>query len=153
MSTAVRYYTNKEDQMNLVNTAFLKAVNGIKNFKAGTSYYSWLKRIAQNTVIDEFRKNKNYKKLFDLYEDSFSSPSVSFSYIEYENESAFLQEMLDTLPPATKLVFNLYAIDGLSSKEIEKKLNIKYETIKWHVKTARRKLKVLLEKQEIDGKI
>lgn len=150
MSVAVRYYSNKEDQMHLVNIAFLKVVQNIAKYKPGTAYYSWLKRITQNTVIDEFRKNKNYNQLFELYEQQPDSPRISRSQAEFENEAEFLQEILNTLPPATKVVFNLYAIDGLSSKEIEKKLDIKYETIKWHVKTARKQLRVLLEQNEIN---
>ena len=58
-----------------------------------------------------------------------------------------MERILHQLPPATKLVFNMYAIDGYSSKEIEKELNIKYETVKWHIKEARKKLRVLMAPQ------
>ncbi|MNY63341.1 RNA polymerase sigma factor [compost metagenome] len=56
-----------------------------------------------------------------------------------------LQQLLDTLPPATKMVFNLYAIDGYSSKEIMEEFQISYETVKWHIKEARKRLKAQLD--------
>ena len=61
--------------------------------------------------------------------------------------------MLFLLPKATNVVFNLFAIDGFSHKEISEKLGITTNTSKWHVKEARKKLKTLLiKKQSLVGK-
>jgi RNA polymerase sigma-70 factor (ECF subfamily) len=58
--------------------------------------------------------------------------------------------MILKLPKATKLVFNLFAIDGYSHKEIAEQLNISTNTSKWHVKEARNKLKEqILKKQNL----
>ena len=60
--------------------------------------------------------------------------------------------MILNLPKATKLVFNLFAIDGYSHKEIAQQLNISANTSKWHVKEARKKLKEqILKKQVLIG--
>ena len=59
---------------------------------------------------------------------------------------------LNVLPPATKLVFNLYAIEGYKAKEIVEELNISYETVKWHIKQARKKLKSLIIQNKISLK-
>ena len=48
--------------------------------------------------------------------------------------------MINVLPPATKAVFNLFAIDGYSHKEIGEMLNMSEGTSKWHLSTARKKL-------------
>ena len=68
-------------------------------------------------------------------------------YESIDSESAM--QMLNVLPPATKLVFNLYAIEGYKSKEIVEELNISYETVKWHIKQARKKLKQLIIENKI----
>jgi RNA polymerase sigma-70 factor (ECF subfamily) len=146
MSTAVRYKTNKEDQMSIVNTAFMKIVDSIEQFKIGSNYFSWAKRIVQNTVIDDFRKNKKYQELFNIDIDeateTFKSDLSPEVYREMEAEE--VQQILDQLPPATKITFNLFAIDGYSYKEIAEELNVGFETVKWHVKEARKRLKIIL---------
>ena len=149
MSSAVRYKNHKEDQMEIVNNAFVKIVTNINSYKPGTAYFSWIKTIVKREIIDDFRKNKKYKELFkmsdsDAVQDSVVDPDV---YESMDSEAAF--QMLNVLPPATKLVFNLYAIEGYKSKEIVEELNISYETVKWHIKQARKKLKRLIVENKI----
>ena len=55
--------------------------------------------------------------------------------------------MLAKLPDLTQKIFNLFAIDGYKHKEIGDYLGIPIGTSKWHVNDARKKLKVMLEKQ------
>lgn len=127
----------------------MKIVSSIDQYKPDTAYYSWAKRIVQNVVIDDFRKNKRYKDLFamdtDETEDNIQ-PEYEEDYSDTETEQ--VEWILNQLPPATKLTFNLFAIDGYSYKEIAEELNIGYETVKWHVKEARKKLKSLLEENK-----
>ena len=146
MSTAVRYKANREDQMAIVNTAFMKIIDSIDQFKVGSNYFSWAKRIVSNTVIDDFRKNKKYKELFNAEVDETANPITrDFTPEAYKAMDAEdIQKILDHLPPATKITFNLFAIDGYSYKEIAEELNIGYETVKWHVKEARKRLKIIL---------
>jgi RNA polymerase sigma factor (sigma-70 family) len=149
MGTAVRYKNHREDQMEIVNNAFLKIVTNIHTFQPGTAYFSWAKRIVQREIIDDFRRNKSYKALFELGNCSSVDKEELHPEIDYSIEDERLQHMLDTLPPATRMVFNLYAIDGYENKEIGELLSISYETVKWHIKEARTRLKKLLVEQEI----
>lgn len=146
MSTAVRYKSNKEDQMAIVNSAFMKIIDSIDQFKVGSNYFSWAKRIVSNTAIDDFRKNKKYQTLFKIDADEASDLNTGdFSPEVYKKmEAEEVQQILDQLPPATKITFNLFAIDGYSYKEIAEELNVGYETVKWHVKEARKRLKIIL---------
>jgi len=146
MSNAVRYKSNREDQMAIVNSAFMKIISSIDQFKAGSNYFSWAKRIVSNTIIDDFRKNKKYLELFKVDADETSDFNTGdFSPEVYKNmEAEEVQQILDQLPPATKITFNLFAIDGYSYKEIAEELNVGYETVKWHVKEARKRLKLIL---------
>lgn len=156
MSIVVRYKNNEEDQFTLVNDIFMKCLDNLDKFKENTSFFGWMKRLAINTAIDDFRKNKNYRNLFSV--------DAHFSELESENDlnlnetltETELEQILNLLPPATKLVFNLFAIDELSLKEISEELDITYETAKWHVKEARKKLRKSLSKElkiiRTDGK-
>ncbi len=144
MGKAVRYYRNREDQMTIVNNSFLKIVTKIDQFKPGTSYFSWANIIVQRVIIDEFRKNKKYNEQFNSVED-FTGLDIEDEYWpdnEYDIDQ--LMNLIDGLPNATKIVFNLFAIDDYSPKEIADELGISYETVKWHIKEARKRLRISL---------
>lgn len=148
MGNAVRYSNDQEKQMQIVNNSFLKIVSNIEQFKIGTAYFSWAKQIVHREIIDDFRKDKKYNTLFQLretYYDSDFQAEIDTDYHQEFNEKELL-EVLETLPPATKLVFNLFAIDEYSYKEIAEELSISYETVKWHIKDARKKLKQQISK-------
>ena len=152
MGTAVRYKDHKEDQMEIVNNAFMKIVTKIESYTPGTAYFSWVKTIVQREIIDDFRKNKRYKALFKMSGETIFEGSVEPEvYNHIDNDE--LMKTLNVLPPATKLVFNLYGIEGYSSKEIMKELDISYETVKWHIKEARKRLKKLIIENKIPLKL
>ncbi len=152
MGNAVRYSNDQEKQMEIVNNAFMKIVAKIDQFQLGTAYFSWAKQIVKREIIDDFRKNKRYKELFSYNDDYKNDLLQNEPEIDATFQAEELQLLLDQLPPATKLVFNLYAIDGYTSKEIMDELQISYETVKWHIKEARKRLKSalnILQTQEI----
>lgn len=145
MSVIVRYKKNEEDQKLLVNNAFMKIISNIGSFNTDLPFIPWIQKIARNEVIDSLRKEKNYTSFFDFDAKADHTDSGDFSSIDAEIENEYLRSLLQSLPPATNLVFNLYAIDGYTMKEICEELNIGYETVKWHIKEARKRLKIQLE--------
>lgn len=154
MGNAVRYTNDQEKQMQIVNNAFLKIISNIEKFKIGTAYFSWAKQIVHREIIDDFRKSKRYNELF-LFVDGYNDNHFVNNETQEENqfEEGDLQLMLDKLPPATKMVFNLYAIDEYSYKDIMQELDISYETVKWHLKEARKKLKFEIKNIKVNQKI
>lgn len=149
MGNAVRYSNDQEKQMQIVNNSFLKIVTNIDQFKVGTAYFSWAKQIVHREIIDDFRRDKKYNEFFQLreayYDTDFETDIEADSHKDIDEEG--LLRILETLPAATKLVFNLFAIDEYSYKEIAEELAISYETVKWHIKDARKKLKEQIVKQ------
>jgi len=148
MSVAYKYYNNEADAAAIVNSAFLKIFDNLDKYNFSTPLEIWMRRITINHIIDEFRKNKKYSETFtDVKEQHI----IEVSHLnEFENniEDEVVLSILKQLPNATKNVFCLYAIDGFSHKEITKLLHISYETSKWHVKQARKKLRELLTKHQ-----
>ena len=59
-----------------------------------------------------------------------------------------IHRLIAQLPPASQQVFNLYFIDGYKHKEIADMLEISEGTSKWHINSAREKLKKMLEEIE-----
>jgi RNA polymerase sigma-70 factor (ECF subfamily) len=60
-----------------------------------------------------------------------------------------LLQLVQSLPDATRAVFNMYVMEGLTHKEIGKTLNISEGTSKWHLSEGRRQLKQKIEKLEL----
>ncbi len=152
MSVAVRYKNNEEDQQSIVNDAFIKILKNIDSFNIQHSFFPWAKRITKNSVIDSFRKEKNYNTFFDFESTNEGTEQEIESEFDLDVENEKLRQLLNTLPPATNLVFNLYVIEELDIKEICTELNIGYETVKWHLKEGRKRLKIkLLELKTIES--
>ena len=148
MSIAYRYKKNEEDAAALSNDAFFKVLTNIEKYNSNSPFEAWIRRIAINTAIDDYRKNKKREEMFEA-EDNFDGlEEVTYNEVDDTIEAEELSSMLLELPKATRVVFNLFAVDGYSHKEITEELGIGLETSKWHMKEARKRLKILLIKRE-----
>jgi RNA polymerase sigma factor (sigma-70 family) len=147
MGVARRYKKNEEDKQTLVNNAFMKIITNLYKYEEQSSFQGWVKRIVMNEVIDDFRRGKNYKEFMNHDYPVENVQVEAPAQVDYKYSEQELLAMMDKLPKATKLVFNMFAIDGYSHKEICEQLGIGLETSKWHMKEARKSLKTMLLKQ------
>lgn len=146
MSICMRYSKDKDTASESLNMGFLKILKNIASYKSEIPFKSWIRRIMVNTLIDEYRKNKREREkvtyVEEYYDSSdFSDVNEALSRINYNQ----LLTQINLLPEATKKVFNLFAIDGYSHKEIGVMLSISEGTSKWHLNAARQKLKEYIE--------
>ena len=86
-------------------------------------------------------------ELFDSVDEFGGDEDISMNDIDRSMEEEEVNNCLLQLPPATRTVFCLFAIDGYSHKEICAELEISLETSKWHMKEARKRLKMVLLKK------
>jgi len=143
ISVSRRYRKNDEDHLTLVNNAFIKIINYLDRYQEA-HFFSWAKRIITNEIIDDYRRNKKYQ-LFFQQDAPIETNDAVIAEVEYEINDSHLNAMLLLLPEGTRTVFNLFAIDGYSHREIGDMLGISEQTSKWHTKIARKKLKELLK--------
>jgi RNA polymerase sigma factor (sigma-70 family) len=143
IGVARRFRKNDEDHKTLVNNAFMKIIQNLDKYQ-DIRFFSWIKRIITNEIIDDFRRTKNYHKLFQQDTTLEGKDSVH-AEAEYELNQAHLHAMLQLLSEPTRVVFNLFVVDGYSHREIGEMLGISEQTSKWHTKVARKKLKELLK--------
>lgn len=116
---------------------FFSAFCKLHQLKEGTNLRAWLRKIMTNECLD-FLKSKVYKIQFEEW--TFTQDSSYFEFDDFENVE-LLQRWIDSLPEGCKIVFNLYAIDGYSHKEIAKMLEISVGTSKSQLAYARKILK------------
>ena len=146
----MRYLKQEEEAVAVLNKGFLKILNSLENRNPNAPMEAWLRRVMINTVIDEYRSQKRYREQFVV--EDFSDYQPYGDYLDYNEadrrlDAGEIEAMIQRLPEVSRQVFNLYAIDGYSHKEIAGMMNISVGTSKWHVSFARSKLKGWIAQQ------
>jgi len=142
MNICIRYKNDYDTAGASLNAIFLKVLQNLEKFRKEDSFVPWMKRIAVNHLIDEFRKQKREREKLSFIDPLSNTNYASTNHEkEAEMDCEYLLEMIKELPAVTGKVFNLYAIDGFKHREIAEILEMSENTSKWHLREARKKLK------------
>src|SRR5690349_4961675 len=101
--TVYHMTSNHEDANDLAQESFIKAFQALKSFKGGSSFYTWLYRIAVNKTINflKQRKNRIHMSLNDLDFNTEHDPDlVAFISDKTPRREASLSELQDKLNAA-----------------------------------------------------
>lgn len=145
MTVCSRYINSRDDAFAVLNNAFMKVFKSIAQFKTEGSLEAWIKKIVINCAIDFIRADKSYNRQIQLVADDYPEKEVAAldeGDVEYLNSVSIdeLVQFINELSPVTKSVFNLFAIDEFSHRQIGEKLGISEGTSRWHLSEARKKL-------------
>lgn len=151
LGVAYRYVKDRKQAEDIVQNAFITAIQKAETFKGTGAFEAWLRRIVVNESLMFLRaKNPIYTGLNERTE-AIPDESVQTDYVnEYQviQHADFSQDDLlqtaNLLPEHHRLVFYLYVVDGYSHKDIAQHLNISEGTSKSHLNRARKKLQELL---------
>ena len=126
---------------------FLKAYQGLKDFRPESSFYTWIYRIALNTCLDYRRKSRR-EALRDepLPEDLPSDEPSPEQLYESEEISESVQLALQKLPEKLRAAIVLREIEALSYEEIAEVVHISVGTVKSRISRAREQLRRLIKK-------
>lgn len=144
MGICIRYANSSEDARSLMNLGFLKVLNNLEKRKEQIPFGLWARRVIINSIIDEYRKNKKEKEIMEYHD--FSDRQDEDGLIDMNDavkrmDVAEIQKHIDRLPKLSKKVFNLFVVDGYGHKEIGEMLGMSEGTSKWHLSTAKQKLR------------
>jgi len=142
LGICLRYGTSKAEAEDVLQMAMLKIYKSIDDYSGKGSFEGWMKRIVVNVAIDNFRKNsKHYyhENIDDAYQSVLHSGEIPDNL-----EVKDILKTVQQLAPGYRMVFNLYAIEGYSHKEIAESLGISESTSKTQLKKARLKLQQML---------
>lgn len=145
MGISLRYSINRDDALEVVNDAFIKVFNNIKNYDSGKPFKAWLRTIVVNTAIDRRRKDLKFQLHVEI--DNALPIGSSTTAIENLNVQDILK-LMQQLPPTQLAIFNLYEIDGYSHDEIAKLLAMPESSSRVYLSRAKEKLRNLLRSQE-----
>ena len=133
-----RYIGDALEAEGVLVNGFLKMFNKINQFSGSGNFEGWVRRIMVNESLLYLRKNKSMYLEVDIDEAHTEPDYGRAAYLFEERE---LIEMIDKLPMGYRTVFNLYAIEGFSHKEISEQLGINENTSKSQLSRARALLK------------
>ncbi len=145
MGICYRYVNSREEAQELLNIGFLKILGNLEKYRLEVPFKSWIRKVMINCIIDEYRKEKRNSEHIEYVEEYYESGS--FSDVNNALQKMNVEQihaLIVKLPPVSQKVFNLFAIDGYSHKEIAGMLNIAEGTSKWHLNFARNKLKEMI---------
>lgn len=144
MRLCYRYLKSDDLAKEALNAGFLKVFQNIGSFDVHKGELNtWIKTIMVRTCIDLNRKELKFTTEKDIdgeAEEVFVLPSILQKLYAED-----LVKSIRTLPAATRLVFNLYVVDGYSHKEISEQLKISESTSRWHLTEAKKQLRELLK--------
>ncbi|MGC3947278.1 MAG: sigma-70 family RNA polymerase sigma factor [Chryseolinea sp.] len=144
-----RYVKNAMEAEDILVTAFMKIFDKIQQFKHDGSFEGWIRRIVVNESLTFLRRNRALYLEADL---ELADREPDYASLSDHLEAEELLAMIQELPTGYGIVFNLYAIDGYSHKEIADQLGISENTSKSQLSRARTYLqKMLIERDWISN--
>lgn len=147
MGVCMRYAGNYDEAKDVLQDGFIKLFEKLSTYSGTGSFEGWMRRIFVNTALDAYRKNKQERALLDI-DDVGYYLSVK-ELVTDEMAAEDLMKILQTIPTGYRAVFNMFAIEGYSHKEIGEMLGITESTSKSQYSRARDFLKNILEKQKL----
>jgi RNA polymerase sigma-70 factor (ECF subfamily) len=145
-AVCLRYMGDSDDAQDTLQDGFVKVFSKLADFKNEGVLEGWIRRIIVNTCLDAIRKNQKTK--FDV---SISDVEYQLEYNDTGLQSLELEELMNlvqSMPNGYRVVFNMFAIEGYSHKEIGEKLGINENTSKSQYLRARAFLRERIEKLE-----
>ncbi len=135
-AVCLQYSANNEEARDILQEGFIKIFENLASYKYEGSFEGWIRRITVNTALEKFRNRNNLYRVEDI--DQMPEPDAEPDNQDYAGlEAADLLDIIRELPPKYRMVFNLYAIEGYSHKEIGEMINISEGTSKSNLSRAR----------------
>lgn len=156
-NTILKLCGNEADAAELAQDSFIKAIQGIGNFKAQSSFYTWLFRIAVNHTLNFCKKSSrlNFESLNNeideetgrqlkdyLMDKNLSDPSELAAKKEV---NGLVLKALEKLDPHQRAVIVLRDIEQMTYNEIAETLDMEIGTVKSRIARGRKNLRDIIE--------
>lgn len=144
LGVCMRYAKSTEQAEDVLQDGFIKVFSKLNDFKHDGSLEGWIRRIMVNTSLDQIRKEN--KMLGNTSLDNVDYKLQNNAFVLENLAAKDLMKMVQSMPVGYKVVFNMFAIEGYSHKEISEHLGISENTSKSQYSRARAYLRERLEK-------
>lgn len=139
-----RYTQCKEEAEDVFQDTFIRIFEKIGQLHDAEHLEQWITRIAVNTAVKYYHKNKRHQNQRAIEDNSLDFPNDDYPVILSHFSDEQLIAMINELPDGYRLVFNLYEVEGYSHAEIAELLNISAATSRSQLNRAKQTLKARL---------
>jgi RNA polymerase sigma factor (sigma-70 family) len=146
LGVCLRYAIDKMEAEDMLQNGFIRVFQKLDDYRGEGSFEGWVRRIMVHSSIEYYRKHHKMMQLVDLDD---AGNEASGSPLATANLAANdLMALIQQLSPGYRIVFNLYAIEGYSHKEIAALTGITEGASKSQLSRARSVLKQQIAKME-----
>jgi len=146
LGVCMRYATDKMEAEDMLQNGFIKVFQKIADYRGDGSFEGWVRRIMVHSSIEYYRRHHKMMQVVDI-DTAGHEPSVNAA-ASSSLEAKDLLVMITALSPGYRMVFNLYAIDGYSHKEVAEIMGISEGASKSQLSRARAILKEQIVKMD-----
>jgi len=145
LAVCMRYAKDRMEAEDVLQIGYIKVFQKVKEYRGDGSFEGWIRRIMVNAAIESYRKNLRSMSVVPI-EDAYDQPSTGFDFSRLGMQD--LMSVVQKLADGYRLVFNMYAIEGYSHKEISETLGISEGASKSQLSRARAILRAEIMKME-----
>ncbi len=146
LGVCLRYATDKMEAEDMLQNGFIKVFQKIEDYRNEGSFEGWVRRIMIHSSIEYYRKHHKMMQVVELDDAENTSSVNSLAIANLAAKDLLL--LIQQLAPGYRIVFNLYAIEGYSHKEIAAITGITEGASKSQLSRARAVLKEQVLKME-----
>jgi len=138
---------NHADTDDLLQESFIKIWNSLDKFRGESGLYTWIYRVVTNEVLAFLNKQKSHSFVsLDDIEKSISNTLKEDIYFNGDDAQIKFQQVLATLPPKQRLVFNMKYFDEMKYEQIAEILDTSVGALKASYHIAVEKIKQNINK-------
>jgi len=128
-AVCMRYSKNREEAEDILQDGFVKVFRSLHSFKFAGSLEGWIRKIMVYTAVANYRTKSKMHAIINI------EGMENIEMINNEDIVALLGKkellnMVQSLPPMYRMVFNLYVFEGLKHREIARELGVSEGTSK-----------------------
>jgi RNA polymerase sigma-70 factor, ECF subfamily len=146
-SIAWRILEHREDAEDVVQDAFLRALEGIGTLDTSRPFSPWFHRIVLNQALN-FRRRRSVRATEQIPAEVMATTASPERDAENAALRGRLRAALETLPERQRTIVQLADLEGLNSSEIAEILDVSAGTVRWHLHQARHALREALGPME-----
>jgi RNA polymerase sigma-70 factor (ECF subfamily) len=140
---ARRILGDADDAEDLVQDAFIRALERISTFDTDREFAPWFFRLLTNLGLNA-RKSRALRRMEAEPPEVVSNDDGPDRLAERSEMRERFDVALAGLPARQRLIVSLYEVDGLPTGEIARMLEVTQETVRWHLHQARQTLRAAL---------
>lgn len=148
MGVCLRYSQDGDEAQDVLQMGFIKVFEKLDMYNFKGSLEGWIRKIIVNTALDNIRRNKKFLNDVEMDKVDYQLHNHNENAIDSLSAQDLLK-VIQEMPPGFRTVFNMFAIEGYSHKEIAEELNISVNTSKSQYSRARAHLQKTLIEENI----